>query len=422
MTTAPAKSGSGMKHMLGLPDVRGNARLVAANVIDSLGNGLVLAFTVVFFVRTTGLPLAEIGVALTTGQLLSLPVPALTGPLLDRFGARTVVVAGNLVSAVGFLGFLVAREAWLIVIVQMIVQSGANVFWTSSRSLVLLAAAGTDRQRWFALISSLRNIGTGFGAAVAALSLQFVGTAGLRAVVFANAVTFLLVAWLIATWRPSGEARRAAFAAVTAGSTAGGYRDVLRDGQYLRLVTVNLGFVFAAMVLPVLLAVYATGTLHVEAWFVGVLVVINTVVVAVTQTSVTRWNERRPVRVIAVGAVLNVLAFVLFAAVSGTPVWAVYGGLVAAMLVYTLAEMLSGPPMNELSVSISQLHIQGRYQAAFQLSWSLGGAASPAVLTALLARGPLWPWVFLAGVNLLSVLLVRRVVPRPETLKAGHEH
>ncbi|WP_282204050.1 MFS transporter [Kitasatospora fiedleri] len=410
----PPQPPRGLRHLLGLPDLTGNGRFLAANVIDSLGNGLVLAFTVVYFTRTTDLPLVEIGAALTLGHLLSLPVPALVGPLLDRIGPRAVVAVGNLVSAGGFLGFLFCRQAWMIVLFQLVVQTGSNIYWTSSRPLVVLAAREGERQRWFALTSSLRNIGAGFGAAVAALLLQFAGTTGLRAVVVANTATFLLAAWLISSWRPTGEQPRPTGAAAPADRPAGSYRDVLRDLPYLRLVAANLGFVLAAMVLPVLLAVYATGTLHAAAWIVGALVVLNTGLVALAQTTVARWGEHRnPVRVLALAAVLNAVAFGLFGALLAVPGWAVEAGLVLAVLVYTLAEMVGGPPSNELSVAMAKEHIQGRYQAAFQLSWTIGGAVSPVVLTALLGRGPLWPWVFLAAFSLLSVLLVQGLGGRP---------
>ncbi|MGO4430590.1 MFS transporter, partial [Streptomyces sp. MCAF7] len=67
----------------GLPDLAGKGRFITANLIDSLGNGLVMAFTIVFFVKTTSLSLVAVGAALTAGQLLALPVPPFIGLLLD---------------------------------------------------------------------------------------------------------------------------------------------------------------------------------------------------------------------------------------------------------------------------------------------------------------------------------------------------
>ncbi len=407
-TPAPERR-KGFREALGLPDLTGNRRFLAANIIDSLGNGLVLAFTVVFFVKTTSLPLVEIGAALTLGRLLCLPVPVLVGPLLDRFGSRGVVAIGNVVSCVGFLGCLFSTQAWHIVLAQLLVQTGSNVYWTCSRDLVVLAAKDGERTRWFGLIGSLRNIGGGFGAAAAAIALAVADTTGMRVVVLASSLAFLVASYLILSWRPAGTAPAPGAAEPSAAPQprpAGGYLDVLKDGPYMRLVAANLSFVLAAMVLPVLLAVYVTEALHTGAWIAGALVVLNMVLVALVNTVVTRWTERRrPARVLALAAVANAVAFVLFAVLAVLPSWAVVAGLVLATLVYTLAEVVGTPPSNELSVSMAQEHIRGRYLGAFQLSWTIGGALAPVLLIALLDVGPLWPWAFLAAVSLLAVPL-----------------
>ncbi|MBT2423889.1 MFS transporter [Streptomyces sp. ISL-22] len=408
-TPAPTQR-KGFREALGLPDLTGNRRFLTANIIDSLGNGLVLAFTVVFFVKTTSLPLVEIGAALTLGRLLCLPVPVLVGPLLDRFGSRAVVAIGNVVSCVGFLGCLFSSQAWHIVIAQLLVQTGSNVYWTCSRDLVVLAAKDGERTRWFGLIGSLRNIGGGFGAAAAAIALAVADTAGLRGVVLGSSLAFLVASWLIASWKPAGS-DAAAVGGKSVGRSAqdrpsGGYLDVLKDGAYMRLVAANLSFVFAAMVLPVLLAVYVTEALDTGAWIAGALVVLNMILVALVNTVVTRWTEnRRPARVLALAAVTNAVAFAIFGALAVLPSWAVVAGLILATLVYTVAEVVGTPPSNVLSVSLAQEHIRGRYLAAFQLSWTIGGALAPVVLTALLDVGPAWPWVFLAVASVLAVPL-----------------
>ncbi|MBM7057031.1 MFS transporter [Streptomyces durocortorensis] len=389
----------------GLPDLAGNGRFVSANVMDSLGNGLVLAFTVLYFTTTTSLPLGAIGAALSLGQLLALPTPVVAGTLIDRFGSRTVVIAANLMSAIGFCAFLAADAVWKIVAVQFVVQAGSSIYWTSSRSLVLLAARRRDHARWFGFISALRNIGGGFGAAVASLAIAW-GSEWVRALVLANALSFVIAACLLAGWRPTAPAR-APGPGPDRPAGGGGYGAVLRDLRYLRLVVANLAYVLAASVLPVLLALYITEVLHASAWLVGACMVGNMVLVALVQTLVARMIERRrPARVLALAGVVNAVAFAVFGLVLAVPGWMVAGGLLLAMAVFTAAEMLSMPSSSELSASLAPDHIRGRYLGVFQLSWSLGNALAPAVLTTLLGYGPAWPWVVLGAVNLLAVPLV----------------
>ncbi|WP_308315371.1 MFS transporter [Streptomyces sp. ISL-100] len=385
----------------------GAGRFVAANVVDSLGTGLVLAFTVVYFVSTTPLSLAVIGAALTTGHLLALPAPALAGVLMDRYGPRAVVVSANLVSAAGFAGALFADSAWHVGAVYAAIQTGINLYWTASRSLVALAAAPDQQRLWFGFLGALRNVGLGAGAAVASVVLAAAGSGGLRVLVAVNAVTFVCAAFLFGTWRPAGrggDAEAGAPEPKDSPSTGGSWRDVLRDRRYLLLVATNLAFVFAQMVPSVLLAVYITESLHAGAWIAGALLVVNTAAVALTSTLVTRRAQRyAPHRVIAVAFALSGGSFVLFAALTGAPGRLVAAGLLLAVLVFTLGEILCSPALNELSVTLAPARLQGRHQAAFQFSWSAGSAVAPVLFTALLDWHVALPWVFLALVSVLAV-------------------
>ncbi|CDR13488.1 MFS transporter [Streptomyces iranensis] len=414
----------------GLPDLTGKGRFVTANLIDSLGNGLVMAFTVVYFVKTTSLSLVAVGAALTVGQLLALPVPPFIGLLLDKYGPRTVVAAGNWISVAGFIGFLFSHAAWQIVLWQFVVQLGSNAFWMGNSPLIVLVARGVERARWFGFVRALRNVGVGFGGAASAVALSIGTVAGLRAVMVVNVVSFAVAGWLMITFRgaDTSEAADAGPAepkpaepgragGETTGQPSGGYRTVLKDTRYLRLVAANISFVFASTVIMVLLAVYAADNLDVGAWIVGVLVVLNAAMVALLQTLASRWIEaRRPVPVLVLALLLNAAAFVVFGTLLVLPGWAVIAGLLIAMVLYTVAEILSSPPTSELSVVMAPEHLRGRYLGVYQMSWSVGGAFAPALLTALLEGGAALPWVFLTAISLLAVPLVLGLDRRPAAM------
>ncbi|MFD3417419.1 MFS transporter [Streptomyces decoyicus] len=411
----------------GLPDLAGKGRFVTANLIDSLGNGLAVAFTIVFFVKTTSLSLAAVGAALTIGQLLVLPFPLFIGRLLDTYGPRTVVAAGNWISAAGFIGFLFSHAVWQIVLWQFVVQLGSTAFWMGNSPLTVLVARGGERARWFGFVRALRNVGVGFGGAASAVALSIGTVAGLQAVMVINVVTFAVAGWLVITLRVADTSEEAGAgpaepkpaepeqaAGETTGAPSGGYRTVLKDTRYLRLVATNLSFVFASTVISVLLAVYAVDNLDVGAWIVGVFVVLNAVMVALLQTLASRWIEsRRPVTVLVLALLFNAAAFVVFGTLLVLPGWAVIAGLLVAMVLYTVAEMLSSPPTSELSVVMAPEHLRGRYLGVYQLSWSIGGAVAPALLTALLEGGAALPWVFLTAISVLAVPLALGLDRRP---------
>ncbi|MCX4993700.1 MFS transporter [Streptomyces sp. NBC_00568] len=391
------------------------------------------AFTVVFFVRTTSLSLVAVGAALTAGQLLVLPLPLLVGRLLDTYGPRIVVAAGNWISVAGFIGFLFSHTAWQIVLWQFVVQLGSTAFWMGSSPLTVQVARGAERARWFGFVRALRNVGVGFGGAASAVALSIGTVAGLRAVMVINVVTFAVAGWLVVTLRdtdPSEAAgagpaapERAApeLAAVeTTGQREGGYRTVLKDSRYLRLIATNISFVFSSTVITVLLAVYAADNLDVGSWIVGVLVLLNTAMVALLQTLASRWIEtRRSAMVLVLALLFNAAAFVVFGTLLVLPGWAVIAGLLIAMVLYTVAEILSSPPTSELSVVMAPEHLRGRYLGVYQLSWSLASAVAPALLTALLQGGAVLPWVFLTAISMLAVPLVLGLDRKPATMSEG---
>ncbi|MED7954152.1 MFS transporter [Streptomyces sp. BE303] len=408
-----------LRDRLGLPVTTGRHRLIAAHLVDSLGTGLILAFTLVYFARTTSLTVAAIGAAVSAARLLALPTAIVVGPLIDRYGARTTAVCGNALSAVAFAGYLVAGQLWQIVLVCLLAQIGHVGYWTSSSGLVVLASADGERTRWFALVQTLRNTGMGLGGALGAVLVAGGGTGGLRALVVLNAVSFALASVMLASWRPAADAAPgrgpdgaagAARGVAPAARERGGYRAVLRDRRYLLLVAVNLTFVFGSMIISMLLAVYLVEGLHREAWVAGSLLVLNGVQVVLTQSAVARRLERfRPTRVVAAGALLNAVAFGLFAAVAAAPGWAVLAGLYLAMAVYNLAETVSTPYAEELSVSLADPARRGRYLAVYQLSWNLGQAVAPGLLTLLLGHGTALPWIFLLVLSLAAVPALMRL-------------
>ncbi|EST31260.1 hypothetical protein N566_20865 [Streptomycetaceae bacterium MP113-05] len=433
---------------LGIPPLKGNGKFVAASSIDSLGTGLILAFTVVYFARTTPVSLAAIGAAMTAARLCALPTSMVVGPLIDRFTARRTAAWGNLVSVVGYLGFLLADSVWTIGVVVFLVQVGHTTYWTSSSGLVVLASTEDRRTTWFGFKMALRNTAMGVGGALAAFAFALGEGNALHLIVIGNAASYVLAAFLLYTWRPAQHPERQAEQADGPGTTAQkegpapaepagveavasaeaagaatatksgtGYGAVLRDGPYVLLIGVNATMVFAQMLIKVLLAIYIVEALHMPAWIAGTLIVVNAVQVSLTQTLVAKRAERsRMTRVLMLGALLNAAAFALFIALYPAPDALTYVGLFTAMVIFTFGEVLAFPAADTLSVSMAPSHIRGRYLATYQLSWTVGEVAAPALLTLLLALNDLLPMLFLMGMSLLALPLLAALERRTKAI------
>jgi MFS family permease len=85
---------------------RAARRLIVGRVTLAVGNGLVVPLTLIYLHQVRGIPLAVIGTLFAAMAVMSLAVVPFAGALLDRVGARPVLVAaiaGQALAAVGLV-------------------------------------------------------------------------------------------------------------------------------------------------------------------------------------------------------------------------------------------------------------------------------------------------------------------------------
>ncbi|MEV6580902.1 MFS transporter [Streptomyces sp. NPDC051582] len=395
---------------LGLPVLRGHGLFITGNLIDSVGNGMLLPLGLLYFTDVQGLPLAQVGAAMTVGQALALPVTFLAGRLMDRVGPKRVVVWANVLSAAGFALFLLAREPCHVAGVYVLVQAGINMYFTAQRTLITHVTQAGERRSWFAFTGSLRNTGLAAGSAAAAGALTVFGNGSLRWMIAVDAATYLLAAacFAVLTTHPPQPDGAPPSALVTRSD---------HTRRYLLLVGVNLPYVLAQAALAVLVAVYTTRALGLPASAASVLFVINTVIVSACSTAVTAHvAPKAPRRAVAAGYLIMAVGMAAFAlpALPGAAATA-WAALVAAIALFSVAEILLGPALSELSVSLTPQASGGFTQGLYQFSWAVGMVAAPALFTLLLEAGPLLPWGVEAAACLIGVLAA-------PALKAPNRH
>ncbi|MEW2414666.1 MFS transporter [Streptomyces sp. NPDC046866] len=405
---------------LGLPNTKGRRPLIVAQVVDALGTGLFLPFAVVYFHAAKGIPLTTVGLMLSAGALLSLPAGPLGGRLIDRIGPRRVLVASNLIRVLTFTAYVFTDTPWQLVLLVTATMWGDSLFRPAVFALVAQVADDGHRARWYAMDRSLRNAGIGAGGLLGSTLVGWGGTSGYTAVVALNAVSFLLAAGLVGTWRRSAVPRAAGAGAGPAAGTApagdaadrqaGGYREVLADRPFLGVLATVWVFALCDLALTVLLSAYVIEARGLPAWQPGMLFAINTVMVVLAQTALARAVERyRRPGVLQVAAVLWMVSFVVIAAVPGDHVALAFGGLVLGMVVFTVAELLQAPTSSALIVGMAAGHLRGRYLGMEELMWSLAKVLAPTVFTWLLARGAGLPWLVLCLCCLVAVVLLQRL-------------
>jgi MFS family permease len=393
---------------LGFPRVGEHRKFVTAIVADTIGSGLFMPITLLYFLAMTDLGLVQIGSALSLSALLTMPAAFVIGSLVDTFGPRRMMLLGNLIQAAGMVAYLWADSLVAVALWTTLLNLGRQAFWGSFGNVVTAISAPGERELWFGFLQAVRNLGYAVGGVLAGVALQIGTDLAFQTVVVVNAVTFVL-AFVLLLDVPDHRVKMADEAPIE------GWGVVLRDRAYLRLVLGQFGFVAGMMVLNFALPVYAAETIDLPGWVVGAIFTLNTAMVGLGQGLVVRrMTGRVRARMMGWAQIFFVASYALFVVAGWLPVWLAVIVMLVGAAVYTGGELTGGPVFSATAAEAAPDHLRGRYLGLFQLSWGIGGAVTPIAFTWLLAHGEATLWwvltlVALAGAAYLQTL--PRVLP-----------
>jgi MFS family permease len=403
------------KH-LGLPRIKGSEVFLIALLVDALGTGLFLPFSLLYFQASAGLPLVTIGLALSLATVFALPFGPITGTLVDRFGARRLVIVSQLFQGCGFLGYLIVNNTITLICFALLTVVGQRIFWSAFFTLINDIATPEDRDRWYGLSGAAQNAGIGLGGLLGGLLVTVVGLTGYRLIVIADALSFFVSAALLLLYVRDTHHLHVGREGVS------GYAALLRDRPFLILIMTNIVFALINILLSVGIPVYLATTLKMPAWVIGSVFTLNTVLLATLQTMVVRHLEphRRTRALILAGCLwsgwcgLVALAFIV-------PHMLLVPYLIAIFCIFTLAELIHAPTSNALAASASPPAVRGRYLAVFQSSWGIATVLAPGLFTVLFTVHPILPWLVVAVLMLLSCLILYRLEPHlpPDAVRSG---
>jgi MFS family permease len=360
-------------------------RLALSTLINRFGSGLFMTTSALFFTRSAGLSVGQVGLGLTIagGCGVAASIPA--GHAADRFDPRKLFVVLALIETVGMLSYTRVHSmvAFLpaICVVAIVDQASSAV----RNTLIAVGLPPERRTPTRAYLRVVTNLGIGAGAAVAALALQADTRTAYLSVIFLNALTFVVAAALLARLplvaspeRPDGSPRLRA----------------LTDVPYLTVTVLNAVLTLQFGMLEVGLPLWVAGHTHAPRVMVSVVFLLNTAMIVMLQLHATRriGSIGTAGRAARRSGLLLGLACLVYASASGTAAWIATALLVAGGVVQTFGEMISAAAGWTLSYDLAAPDAPGAYQGVFNGGFAAGQMLAPVIVTttAIDLGGPGW--------------------------------
>jgi MFS family permease len=358
--------------------------LLSTVAIQTLGRGLTLPFTLIYLHEVRGFDLALSGTLMALIAVVGLLVTGPGGALVDRYGARAVLLVGIAAMIVGNTLLAFATTPAVAAVALVLIGFNFGISWPAFNALIAAVVQGDLRQQYFGINFALVNLGIGIGGIVGGLFANVERPDTFTMIFLGDAASGLIpMALLLGPLRHvHGRAERS-----PDDDTTGSYLAILREPAVrwltaLTFVAMFLGYGQLEAGLPA----YARQVGEVSTRVIGLAFAVNTAVIVILQFSVlSRISGRMRTRVIMVMALIWAAAWGILGLAGAAP-----GGGVAIvavlgfMAVFALGETLLQPTVPAITNDLADDHTRGRYNAVSAAAFQCGAIAGPVVAGLLL--------------------------------------
>jgi MFS family permease len=385
-----------------VPEPGARRRLGLGTGIYNIGTGMFMTSSVLYFTEGLRLSVTEVGLWLAVAGLIGLFAGVPMGHLADRRGPRGVAALSLVVLAVTMVGYVFVTHIWMFVAVT-VVEMLATAASRASRGGLIRRVGGEGAAAYRSQLRAIENAGVGIGAAIGGLALTLNTLAAYQVLFLANAVTFLIGAWVCA--------RLPHFAPLPAppGTRPG---VALRDKPFIAYTILNGVMSLQYAVITFALPLWIAMETNAPRWMVGAVLIVNTIGVVALQVWVGRKVEtvRQGAAAMRIAGLVFLVACGGVAVSSGLPGWASAVILLAAVAVHSVGEMCHAAAVFALSFELAPAHAQSEYVGLQDMGLGAAFAVAPAVLGFLCLGIGQVGWLLLGGILAAAGLAIVPIV------------
>jgi MFS family permease len=364
--------------------------LLSTVAIQTLGRGLTLPFTIIYLheVRHIGLGLA--GGLMALIAIVALAVTGPGGSLVDRYGARPVLIVGTLAMMLGNVVLAFATGATVAAAAFVLIGVNFGVSWPAFNALVASVVSGDQRQQYFGINFALVNLGIGLGGVVGGFLVNVDRPATFTVIFLADAACMLVPLGLLLGPLRHVQGRAERPAPHEADRSPSTYLTILRQPTVAWLTVLTfLGTFVGYGQMEAGFPAFARQVSEVSTRAVGLAFAVNTAVIVLLQFWVlSRITGRRRTRALMVMAGVWAASWLLLGFTGLVPgTVAATAGVLVFHAVFAFGETLLQPTVPAITNDLAPDHLRGRYNAISAGAFQAGTIAGPAVAGVLLQHG-----------------------------------
>lgn len=361
--------------------------LLSTVAIQTLGRGMTLPFTIIYLHEVRGFDLGISGALMSLIAITGLVVTGPGGTLIDRFGARRVLITGVLAMIAGCTLLAFATNPFVAGVAVVLIGINFGVSWPGFNALIATVVDGELRQQYFGINFALVNLGIGVGGIIGGFFVNVHEPITFTAIFLVDAVSCLIPLALLLG--PLRNIRTQADAGDDA-APASGYRDIVRRPAVLWLTLLTFIAVFIGYgQMEAGFPAFARQVAEVSTRVIGLSFAVNTAVIVLLQFAVLRLIKgKRRTRVMQVMALVWALSWLVLGASGLLPdSLAAAIGVLAFMGIFAFGETMLQPTVPAIYNDLATDRTRGRYNAINSGAFQGGAITGPLVAGLLLGAG-----------------------------------
>jgi MFS family permease len=334
--------------------------------ISTVGASMIWPFLMIYASAKLGMPRTTVASLMTVNSVAAFCSSILAGPVIDRVGRKGVMVFS--LAANGAAYFFLSRANTLSDFALLMALSGMvnPLYRVGGDAMMADLIPPIRRADGYALLRMSNNIGISIGPAIGG----FIATTSYAFAFYGATIGLTTYALLLAVFARETIPRYAGTQRES--NPLAAYGQIFRDGPFISFVGAFTLTSMCAVLIWVLMGVYAKEQFQIPENQYGFLATTNALMVVFFQVHVTRFTKKYPaLRVMVVGSLFYALG------VGSVALARNFSGFWCSMVVMTIGELILMPTSSSFVANLAPVNMRGRYMSIYGLTWSVAAAIGP---------------------------------------------